>query len=101
MMKENTVEGDDPLWTSNAASSRVCIQNKVILLRMIMLIYDEPPLSGQPPLRDHLPVSRVWPFNGGSTVFLVVFRILTTSLLTHSSYSSSLTQPLKRTEILA
>ena len=30
-----------------------------------MLIYDEPLMSGQPPLSGHLPASLVWPPNGG------------------------------------
>ena len=30
-----------------------------------MLIYDEPLMSGQPPLSGHLPASLVWPPNEG------------------------------------
>ena len=30
-----------------------------------MLIYDEPLMSGQPPLSGHLPASLVWPPSGG------------------------------------
>ena len=30
-----------------------------------MLIYDEPLMTGQPPLSGHLPASLVWPPNGG------------------------------------
>ena len=39
-------------------------QSKVMFLPKVILNYDEPPLSGQPSLRGHLPVPRAWPFNG-------------------------------------
>ena len=42
--------------------------NKVIFLLRIMLTYDKPLLTGQPPLGGHLLVPRVWPVNGGSAV---------------------------------
>ena len=40
-------------------------QSKVMFLLKIIPNYDEPPLSGQPSLRDHLPVPQAWPFNLG------------------------------------
>ena len=52
MMKESKVrdQGDDRLWTSNATLVACLFQIKVILLLKIMQIYNEPLLSGQPPL---------------------------------------------------
>ena len=40
-------------------------QSRVMFLLTIMLIYDEPLLSGQLSFRGQLPVPRAWPFNGG------------------------------------
>ena len=72
MMKEiqSEIEGYNPLLTSNAYSVTLLFQNKVMLLLKIMLIYDEALLSGQPSLSGHLPVTRGWPLNWGSTVLL-------------------------------
>ena len=53
MMKrytESEIEGDDQLWTSNAAPVLCLFQNKVKLLLKVMLISDEPLFSDQPPL---------------------------------------------------
>ena len=44
---------DDRLWTSNASPIAHLFRNKVMFLLMIMLIYDKPILSGQPPLSNH------------------------------------------------
>ena len=56
-MKENTSKiGDDWLWTSNAVPVACLFQGKVMFLLKITLIYDEPLLSGQPPLSSHLPI---------------------------------------------
>ena len=54
MMKKTTVEVevDDRLWTSNASPVARLFQNKLMLLLKIMLIYDKPLLSGQPPIRQ-------------------------------------------------
>ena len=41
-MKENTVIGDNQLWTSIAAPIAYLFQNKVMSLLRILLIYDEP-----------------------------------------------------------
>ena len=60
---------DDRLWTSNASPVVRLFRNKVMFLLMIMLIFDKPLLSGQPPLSNHSQVPRGWLFNGGSTVF--------------------------------
>ena len=49
---------DDELWTSNASPVMHLFQNKVMFLLKIMLISDEPLLSGQPPLSCHLLVPR-------------------------------------------
>ena len=47
--------GDDQLWTSIASPIACLIENKVIFLLkimlMLMLIYDKPLLSGQPPYK--------------------------------------------------
>ena len=68
MMKESKVrdQGDDRFWTSNAALVACLFQIKVILPLKIMRIYNEPLLSGQPPLSWHLPAPRVaayWRFH--------------------------------------
>ena len=60
---------DDRLWTSNVSPIAHLFRNKVMFLLMIMLIYDKPILSGQPPLSNHLQVPRGGLFNGGLTVF--------------------------------
>ena len=60
---------NDCLWTSIASPVARLFQNKVMFLLMIMLIYDKPLLSGQPPLSNHLQVPGGGLFNGGSTVF--------------------------------
>ena len=49
------------------APSRVCFKMKSRFVKddaHAMLIYDEPLLSGEPPLSGHLPVLRGWPLNG-------------------------------------
>ena len=38
-----------------------------------MLIYDEPLLSGQPPLSGHSPVPRGWPLNGGCFFLDIIY----------------------------
>ena len=48
-------------------------QNKVTFLLNIILIYDQPLISTQPPLSGHLLVPQRWPLNRGSTVFLNSF----------------------------
>ena len=59
----------------NASSVTLLFQNKVVSLLKIMLINDEPLLSGQPPISSHLQVPRGWPLNGGLTVhFEIKFR---------------------------
>ena len=53
MMKKIQSEvGDDKLWTGIASPITCLIHNKVmfVLKIMLMLIYDKPLLSGQPPL---------------------------------------------------
>ena len=60
---QSDIEFDDRMQTSNA-SSFTCL---CLLNLKIMLIYEEPLLSGQHPLSDHLPSSRAWPPNGGLT----------------------------------
>ena len=60
---------DDRLWTSNASPIAHLFCNKVMFLLMIMLIYDKPILSGQPPLSNHLQVPGGGLFNGSLTVF--------------------------------
>ena len=67
---QSEIEGYNPLLTSNAYSVTVLFQNKVMFLLKIMLIYNEALLSGQPSLSGHLPVTRGWPLNWGSTVLL-------------------------------
>ena len=49
-------EGADQLWTRYAAPGVCLFQNKVMFLLKIMLIYDDPLLSSQPPISGHLPV---------------------------------------------
>ena len=49
------------MWNSNAAPVTCLFQNKVMFLLEIMLIYDQPLLSGPAPLSGHLPVPRGWP----------------------------------------
>ena len=39
----------------------------------VMLIYDEPLLSGQPPLSGHSPVPRGWPLNGGCFFLDIIY----------------------------
>ena len=54
---QSEIEGADQLWTSYAAPDVCLFQNKVMLVLLkIMLIYDDPLLSGQPPISGHLPV---------------------------------------------
>ena len=60
---------DDRLWTSNASPVARLFRNKVMFLLMIMLIYDKPLLSDQPPLSNHSQVPGGGLFNGGLTVF--------------------------------
>ena len=60
---------DDRSWTSNASPIAHLFRNKVMFLLMIMLIYDKPILSGQPPLSNHSQVPGGGLFNGGLTVF--------------------------------
>ena len=52
------VRVDDLLWTSNAFPVARLFQNKAMFLLMIMLIYDKPLLSGQPPLSGLVSVPR-------------------------------------------
>ena len=54
--------------------------------RKIKLIYDEPLLSGQPPLSGHLPVLRGWQFNGGLTVLSLVLTLVFASLVKFRLY---------------
>ena len=59
MMKENSLRKvlHDRLLTNNIIMllpSRICLKSKVMFLLKIMLIYDEPLLSGQPPLSSYL-----------------------------------------------
>ena len=49
------------MWNNNAAPVTPLFQNIVMFLLEIMLIYDQPLLSGQAPLSGHLPVPRGWP----------------------------------------
>ena len=51
--KIQTEVGDDQLWTSIASPITCLIENKVMFLLkiMLMLIYDKPLLSGQPPYK--------------------------------------------------
>ena len=53
---QSEIEGADQLWTRYAAPGVCLLQNKVMFLLKIMLIYDDPLLSGQPPISGHLPV---------------------------------------------
>ena len=61
----------DRLWTSNASPIACMFHNKVMFLLMIMLIYDKPILSGQPPLSNHSQVPGGWLFDDDSTVFFI------------------------------
>ena len=42
---QSELEGDDRLWTSDAAPVACLFQNKVMFLLKIILIHDEPQLS--------------------------------------------------------
>ena len=53
---QSEIEGADQLWTRYAAPGVCLFQNKVVFLLKIMSIYDDPLLSGQPPIGGHLPV---------------------------------------------
>ena len=53
---QSEIEGADQLRTSYAAPDVCLFQNKVVFLLKIMSIYDDPLLSGQPPISGHLPV---------------------------------------------
>ena len=61
-------------WTNNAAPIVCLFQTKEDVSAKghahVMLIYDEPLLSSQPPLhvRGHMLVPQGWLLNGGSTV---------------------------------
>ena len=70
MKKENTVEKeeDDWFWSSSSNPVLRLLQNKVMFLQKIMLIYEKPLLSSQPLLSRNVPVSWGWLLNGGSTV---------------------------------
>ena len=46
MKEKSQIEGEDRLWTRNAAPVECLLQNKVMFLLKIMLIYDEPLFSG-------------------------------------------------------
>ena len=50
------MEVDDRLYISTASPVACLFQNKVMFLLKIMLIYDDPLLSSQPPISGHLPV---------------------------------------------
>lgn len=56
MKKENTVEKeeDDWFWSISSNPMLCLLQNKVMFLQKIMLIYDKPLLSGQPPFKEPL-----------------------------------------------
>ena len=62
------IEADVRLWTSNASPVTRLFQNEVMFLLKIMLISDEPLLTGQPPLSCHLLVPQGWPLKKGSTL---------------------------------
>ena len=47
---QSEIEGGNQVWTSDASSLARLFQSKVMFLLKIMLNYDEPLLSGQPPL---------------------------------------------------
>ena len=71
MKIQSFIEGEDRLWTSSAAPVACLFWSKVMCLLNIMLMlwfYNEPLLSGQPPLSCHLTVPQRWQLNGGSTV---------------------------------
>ena len=69
---QSEIEGDDQFWTNNTSPVAFLFLNKVMFLLRNMLIhdpvYDEPLLSGQPPLNGHLLVSQGWLLIGSSTV---------------------------------
>ena len=65
---QSEVEVQDRLGTSHASPVASLFQNKVMFLLKIILIYDTLLLSGQTPLKCHLPVTRECPLNGGWTV---------------------------------
>ena len=57
---QSEIEGADQLWTNNIIMpllSHICLKNIVMFLLKIMLIYDEPLLSGQPPFSSYFPTS--------------------------------------------
>lgn len=62
------IEGDDRLWTRNAAPVERSFQKYMMFLQKIMLIYDVPLLSGESLLSVDLPIPREWPLNGGLIV---------------------------------
>ena len=66
---QSEIEDADQLWTSNAAPDVCLFQNKVMFPLKIILIYDEPLMSGHPPLSGHLLVPGGLPLNRGSTVY--------------------------------
>ena len=66
---QSEIEDANQLWTSNAAPDVCLFQNKVLFLLKIMLIYDEPLMSGHPPLSGHLLETRGLPLNGGSAAY--------------------------------
>jgi len=49
-------------------------------MRHAMLIYNEPLVSGQPPLIGHLPLPQAWPLIVGSTVFHFTFSLKSLSV---------------------
>ena len=53
---------------SYAALVARLFQSKLMFPSKIMLIYDEPLPSGQPPLSGYLLVPRGWLLNGGLTI---------------------------------
>ena len=59
-------------WTNNAAPFMRLFQTKEDVSAKghahVMLIYDEPLSSGQPPLSGHLSVTQGWLLTGDSTV---------------------------------
>ena len=59
-------------WAKNAVHIVCLFQTKEDVSAKghahVMLIYDEPLLSSQPPLSGHLSVTQGWLLNGGSTV---------------------------------
>ena len=87
---QSVIESEDRLWTSDVAPVACLFQKysyvsaKYYTGMLMLWFYNEPLLSGQPPLSSHLSVPQKRRLNGGSTVpyYQTVYANLFVALVT-------------------